>query len=89
MKLDLSGEPLEDSADRVLANIKSLSKLEELSLEGRLTDVGLRNLMSLRSLRRLDLGSSDGHTDAGLKLLMDAMPNLEELTFKIEAKPRH
>ena len=88
LKLDLSGEPLEDSADQVLTHIKSLSKLEELSLEGRVTDEGLKNLVNLRNLRRLDLGSVDGYTNAGLKLLMEAIPDLEELTFKIEAKPK-
>ena len=88
LKLDLSGESLEDSADRVLTHVKSLSKLEELSLKARVTDEGLRNLVDLKSLRRLDLESSNGYTDAGLKRLIQALPGLEELTFKIEAKPK-
>ena len=68
LKLDLSGEFLEDSADRVLTHIKSLTKLEELSLQGRVTDEGLRSLANVRSLRRIDLGSCNGYTDAGFEI---------------------
>ena len=88
LELHISGERLDEPLHDGLAGINALSELEELSLpltvRLRLTDDGLKNLASLKKLRRLDLGSIEGYTDDALASLMRALPDLQVLkrTYK-------
>jgi Leucine-rich repeat (LRR) protein len=80
LRLYLSGEALKGSGDGVLAHLKGLSELEELSFGGAtMTDEGLKSLAGLKKLRRLRLAYSAGYTDDGLASLMKALPDLQVL----------
>jgi Leucine-rich repeat (LRR) protein len=81
LKLRLRDPALHGSVDAILARMKALPELEELSLSASLTDSQLGALADLAKLRRLDLSRADGYTAGGLADLMNAMPNLRELTF--------
>jgi Leucine-rich repeat (LRR) protein len=78
LKLYFAQKNAAGSIDTVLAHIKTLNDLEELVIGGAtLTDEGLKNLASLKKLRRLDLGGTFGFTDGGLASLMNALPDLQ------------
>lgn len=65
--------------DEQIEPLKSLSKLEELHLEGSyLTDKGLAHLQELKKLQILDLHKSIYITDKGLDSLK-ALPSLQKL----------
>ncbi len=61
---------------RELERIGALPELEELRIQGQLSDEGLAALAPLRVLRRLDLRSDTGYSDAALGSLMDRVPQL-------------
>jgi hypothetical protein len=84
--LDISGKPLKGSEDQLLAGISSLTGLEELALQGRVTDNGLKSLAALKKLRRLDLARAKGYTYPALAALADALPELAELKFTVAAR---
>jgi hypothetical protein len=88
LTLDLSAEIIADSTAAVLGHLESLSKLEELCLQGTVTDVALNKLATVKKLRRLDLTSAEGYTDAGLATLMRTLPELETLKFTIKKNLR-
>jgi len=80
LKLNLTSLPKMDS---LLARMRVLTKLEELSLCGTVTDRGLASLMSLRSLRILDFTRADGYSTAALASLMSSLPDLHKVRFTI------
>jgi hypothetical protein len=87
LDLDISGDPLEGSEDQILAGISSITGLEELALQGDITDRGLRSLAALKKLRRLDLFRAKGYTYPALAALADALPDLDELKFTVGPRP--
>lgn len=70
---------LRDDLDGMFKKLAALENLEEISIPGRVTDEGLKNLHSLKKLRRLDLSRNSGYTDVGLANLMSTMPSLQEV----------
>lgn len=68
-----------DAGDEVLAVLKKMQDLENLTLDGcRLTDTGLKQLSSLRNLRRLHIGvEAGGLTNAGVAALKRSLPNCD------------
>jgi hypothetical protein len=80
LSLDLSLRSQPRNFDGMLSHVQALGELEELSIQGAaLTDEGLKKLADLKKLRRLDLTGCDGYTDNGLRALMQALPNLQEV----------
>lgn len=79
-RLKLLDTPIPDTA---LRHLKGLEHLQELSLsvntfQSRITDLGLKELVALRSLKRLSLGGS-GITDVGLEVIakLNTLEHLE------------
>ena len=70
-----------DIGDAGLENLKGLTKLTELNLEGckRVTDAGLAHLEGLKSLKTLTLRST-AVTPKGLKKAQKALPNCRLVT---------
>ena len=75
---DLS-EPIRAMLERPGA----LAELQELSLHGQLPDNGLARLAVLKNLRRLDLRLCNGFTDAGVRSMLRALPDLRQLEFTL------
>jgi len=92
LRLKLVGKRMDESLDGMVAQIKLLSNLEELTLSfdvpKTLTDDALRSLRDLKKLRRLDLGSTEGYSDDALASVMRALPELHELKRTLKPRPR-
>lgn len=70
-----------DITDKLLDSIAQLKNLKRLTLWGSdLSDEGLMKLAALKKLQALDLSSTPGYTDKGLSALMQALPDLKEVT---------
>jgi len=90
LRLGLPTNAPDAAVEEGCAGIASLSKLQELSLRGKVTDATLKHLAVLKKLRRLDLTGSTGYTDEGLTALVNALPELMEVKWSITpaaAKP--
>jgi Leucine-rich repeat (LRR) protein len=83
LKLNLTSRPKMDS---LLAKMDALTKLEELSVGGTVSDDGLASLASLKSLRVLDLTRAEGYSTKSLASLMSSLPGLHEVRFAVSAK---
>ena len=83
LKLNLTSHPRMDS---LLARMDGLTKLEELSLCGTVTDRGLASVMSLRGLRVLDLTRAEGYSTGALASLMSSLRDLHEVRFTTSEK---
>lgn len=83
LKLNLSAER---SMAEVLARVSLLAHLEDLTINGCITDERLRMLEGLKKLRRLDLSGSRGYTDDGLRMLLAAVPSLKQLEFELSVR---
>ena len=84
LRLGISDQ-LQCSVDDVLAHVSALSELEELSIAGTLTDKGLKQLVGLKKLRRLDLTQNVGYTDDGLASLMRELPELQSVKLSFSS----
>jgi hypothetical protein len=83
LRLDLFPDSSALVSDEALTHISAMRELEELSIGrsgGTITDKGLRTLVSLKTLRRLELGKIEGYSEEALASLMTDLPNLEEVT---------
>jgi hypothetical protein len=78
-----------DAARAVVAAIITLPALEDLNLQGTVTDEELAALHGLKKLRRLDLSLTRGSfSDASLASLMRSMPQLEEVKCSVSQRKR-
>jgi hypothetical protein len=69
--------------DRVLATMRELPELEVLKIQyATITDDGLKPLIGLPRLRRLELVWTRGYTAQGLRTLLQESPNLQTVVLR-------
>jgi Leucine-rich repeat (LRR) protein len=87
LSLWLPGATPDGSVEKALAGISALTSLQELTLQGKVTDKTLSNLAQLKKLRRLDLSGCQGYTDEGLAALVKSLPELKEVRWSYRPAP--
>lgn len=80
-------EASEGAQSAVLASLATLMALEDLSLNGKVTDAEMAGIRRLKRLRHLDLRGASGFTDGGLAALIKSLPELKTLEFDICRRP--